>query len=181
MEVKSIISQVGEPTRNFPIWYSTPYYLKISGGTGHGDTGVGGTYHFTGTYLNPEQSKHMINGIGGISCLSSFCKSAGINFWHGNTFEELVDQMKGLTINDITTVHDPAWKEYVADRKKSNAWSLENTIKIWENRADEAKSYKNAVRKDGNYRKDIQKTLDRCRFEIEKAKRELKTYEPELV
>ncbi len=100
--MKNKISQIGTPTANFPLWYSTLYFLQIDGGTGYGGSG-GGKYKFTGAYLSPEQEKHRIifNGYG-LSCLHSFCERAGINFWHADTLEELISQMKDLCLSDLT-------------------------------------------------------------------------------
>lgn len=179
--MKNKISQVGTPTRNFPLYYSTNYFLNIEGGSGHGKKYQGGTYAYVAAYLNPSQEEYRVHFGNRISCLGAFCQSSGIKFWHADTLPELIEQIKDVTIDDITTLNDPVWVEFKEKEDRSKKHSLENQIKIWKNRIIEAKSYKNAIRKDGNYRKDIQKRIDRCNFEIESAERELGIYEPELV
>lgn len=180
--MKNIISQIGKPTANFPIWYSTPYYLTIEGGTGHGKKGQGGTYSFTGAYLSSNQNKHRIilNGFG-ISCLSAFCDRAGIKFWHANSMDELVEQMKDVELKDITTEDSEIWQKFIENEKLSKKRDIERQIKIADSYMQEIPKRKRAVRKDGNLRVDLQKEFDFYRFRKEQAERELKIYQPKLV
>lgn len=178
--MKNKISQIGTPTSNFPLWYSIPYYLTIEGGTGHGGSG-GGKYKFSGAYLSSEQEKHRIifNGHA-LSCLHAFCEKSGINFWHADTMEELIDQMKDLCLSDITTEDSEQWKNFIKKEKDSKLSSLERDIKNAESYMNSIPKRKKAVRKDGNLRKDLQIEFDNYRFRKEEAQRKLGIYKLEI-
>ena len=179
--MKNLISQTKRPTHNFPLYWSVLYLLTIEGGSGHGRKSEGGVYNFVGTYLNGKQEKYRIIFEDSKMCLGSFCRKAGIKFWHADSMEELVHKMKDLTIDDITTLDDPEWIEFRDKEENRRKNNLKLEIDIYKDRIACAKSRKNAIRKDGNYRKDVQKIIDRNEFRIQKCERKLGTYEPELV
>lgn len=168
------ISQIITPTSNFPLWCSIPYFLKIEGGSGHGNSG-GGKYCFTGTYLSGEQERYRIilNGYN-ISCLSAFCERAGIKFWYADTLEELTLKMKDLELSDITTENSEQWVAFLKKEKARKISSLEHNIKISESYISSIPSRKGGIRKDGNLRRDLQIELDNYRFRKEAAQMELK-------
>lgn len=179
--MKNIIYQVGKPTSNFPLWHSNPYYLTIEGGSGHGKEGEGGTYKFTGAYLHPDQERHRVIFVNRRSCLSSFCKRAGIKFWHANSIEELLQQMKDLSTEDITLLTSNEWISFEKCEKENHRKNLERDLESAKSYIEEIPKRKRAIRKDGNLRSDLQKEIDNHRFRKEKAERALKIYKPNIV
>lgn len=166
--------------RTFNFMFSTPYYLTIEGGQGHGDTSKSGTYKFTATYLNPDQEKYRTMHRFGTMCLSAFCKEAKIKFWHADAIETLIEQMKDLDIEDITTMTSDSWKQFENAKKEERKRDLQRELKIANDYINEIPTRKRAIRKDGNLRIDLQREMDNYKFRKEKLERQLDIYKPQI-
>lgn len=62
-----------------------PYYLKIAGGQGHGNSGQGGQHPFTAAFLHTSQFIDMKS-----TSMEIFCQRKGIPYFHARSISELV-------------------------------------------------------------------------------------------